>query len=103
MEQKLRMSYGSAALNVYDDESNTRLTVDWSYDGLYYRYKNFNDIVVSLGSKTIRDETFLINTPYMITNFKLLCIEAIEVLKKHNYEVSNKVIPKLQEVVDYFV
>ena len=57
MEQKLRMSYGSAALNVYDDESNTRLTVDWSYDGLYYRYKNFNDIgdgidFLFLGRKT---------------------------------------------------
>ena len=42
----LRSSYGHAALNVYDDSTNTKLTVDWSYDGLYYKYKNFNDISV---------------------------------------------------------
>jgi len=90
-----RISTGPAACNVYDNQEN-QLTVDWTFDAVYYKYKNENWITISLGPKTEICEIHKINNVIMTEKFKNLCLytfsnikgyskisdDALEILKK---------------------
>lgn len=101
LDDKLRISAGPAAAHINDD-ANTQITVDWSFDGLYYKYKDHSWITLSLGPQTEKNEIDKINTPEMKSNFKSLCFFALEQLKGYSGH-SDKALVKLQEIVDLFV
>ncbi len=100
---KLTISAGCAAAHIYNDENceQTQLTVDWTYDGLYYRYKDQGWITLSLGPKTEINDIHKINTDPMKSDFKRLCFHAIAKLEGQ-FPDSDKVLEKIQEIADQF-
>lgn len=98
----LKLTSGPAAGNVYDYEKQTQLTIDWSYDGLYFKYKNEPWIVLSLGPETTRNELDKINTPEMITEFKTLCFHALNNLKDHS-TMADKAMIQVEKIIDGFI
>jgi hypothetical protein len=91
-----RFSSGPAAANAYNDNNNTQLTIDWSYDGIYFKYDN-TWITLSIGPKTINHEMSKIDTAIMKYTFKKLCLYAIEELNK----LTNKdtIVKKIEELI----
>lgn len=81
---KLRFSAGPSAAHVYDDNTNSKICIDWSFDGLYYQYNNGSWITLSLGPKTIVHELDKINTPEMKSVFKSLCFHGVEKLQGYS-------------------
>ncbi len=98
---------GIAAANAADYTNDYSLMLDWSYDGLYFTYKNIKPIIISLGPKTTKTEIFKIDTPEMKTAFKILSFKILNELPKtgdyHYSEIIRNSYQRLQEIVDGFV
>jgi hypothetical protein len=62
-----RFSAGPAASNTYDDATQSQLTLDWSFDGVYFIYRQEPTIVLSIGEQTTTHDSALIDTPEKIT------------------------------------
>jgi hypothetical protein len=99
---KLRFTAGPAAAHVYDDSTNSKISIDWSFDGLYYQYNNGPWITLSLGPKTTTNELDKINTPEMKSVFKSLCFYGIENLQGYSGN-SDKALPKVYNLTELFV
>jgi hypothetical protein len=65
-----RFSTGPAASNTYDDATQSQLTLDWSFDGVYFIYRQEPAIVLSIGEQTTTHDIALIDTPEKITVFR---------------------------------
>ena len=96
-----RISVGPAAANIYDDDTKSRLTVDWSFDAIDYKYRNGEIITFSIGPKTEKSELFKIDTPDKKLIFKNLAFFAIENLK--TVPSANQAVIKLQEYAEEMV
>ncbi len=70
----MRLSKGPAASNTYYEENGKiiyQLTLDWSFDGVYFTYDN-QPIIFSIGPRTDINELHMINTPDKINALKNL-------------------------------
>ena len=97
----MRVSKGDYAVTIYDDDGSS-LTIDWSFDGLYFKYKNGPYITLSLGEKTKENQIYMINTPDIIEVFKKMCFFGFKNLKGYSDNSKNAVYEVLK-FVDYFV
>jgi len=89
---------GPSAANIYDKFNNSQLVVDWSYDGLYFKFNNKDWITLSLGPDTIKNEIHEINTREMVRVFIKLCCYAVENIKGNNYKINRT----LNEIRKFF-
>jgi len=97
-----RVSKGTAAAHVYlsiNGIESCQLTLDWSYDGVYFKYYNDSWVVLSVGPKTITHEIEKLDTENKIQIFKYLSYQFFDKLKNYS-EKSNKCLMKLQEFTD---
>ena len=96
----LRLSKGPTAAHIYliiNNNNCCQLTLDWSYDGIYYKYYNDNWITLSIGPKTETHDSYKINTEDKLKIFKLL---AMDLNKLQNYSInSDKSLIKLKELL----
>jgi thymidine kinase len=99
--QLFRLSKGPAAANIYHG-TISQLTIDWSYDAVYFKYENNDSIILSLGPCTSVHDIGKINTPNMITEFKSLYIYALNNLNGYSGN-SDKALVVLGRVVDLFI
>ena len=90
-----RISTGPAASNIYDNEEN-QLTIDWSFDAVYYKYNNGDWITISLGPKTEICEMYKINNVIIQEKFKNLCLYAFTKIKGYS-EISDKALEILKK------
>ena len=68
-----QISKGSAAAHIYliiDFQKCCQLTLDWSYDGVYFKYYTDNWIVLSIGPLTKTHDINLIDTEDKLQIFK---------------------------------
>lgn len=99
----LTVIQGPNAVSVTDYSKGIELTIDWSYDGLYFRYdRNQPPIVLSIGPETKRHELNKINTPSMINDFKVLSFHALNNLRDTS-DISDNALVQVQKIVDLFV
>jgi hypothetical protein len=91
-----------ASKTFYDDETNSRLTIDWTYDGIYFQYENEPWITISIGPKTEINEINKIDLPSKIRVFKKLCFQALNSLKNHS-QICDDALIEVKKVVDFFV
>lgn len=94
-----RVTKGEAAANVYS--YNSQLTIDWSGDGLYFKYENDDWVIVSLSKKTNISNIFKLDYKKQAM-FKRLCFYALNELK-YFAQIPNETVLRLQEIVDLFV
>ena len=98
----LKLTSGPAAGNVYNFEQKTQLTIDWSLDGLYFKYKDENWIVLSLGPKTTINELDKINTSEMVSEFKTLCFHALNNIRDHSI-IADKAMIEVEKIINGFI
>jgi hypothetical protein len=72
-----RTSAGSAAANIYEEDSNSQLTIDWSFDDIYFKYRD-NEWV------TLSTDFAKINSLAMKRMFKSLALHAFQELEDHS-------------------
>ena len=97
-----RLSKGNAAAHVYlviNSTESCQLTLDWSYDGVYFKYYDDHWVFLSIGLETKTHEIEKINTDNKIKIFKYLASQFFDKLKNYS-ENSNKSLIKLQELTD---
>ena len=100
MSTKLRLSYGPAASNTYDDDTHSKLTLDWSFDRVYFIYRQEKGIVFSIGERPVLYEMELLDTLEKISLFKKLAEYTLEQLR-HSPVNSNKALDALKRMVMY--
>ena len=94
------MTKGAAAAHIRSKSSkdNSVITVDWTFDGIYFSYDN-REIVISIGPKTVKNEIHQIDTPHKKTTFIELANYAIKNLT--NYSIaSDNALRELQKCVN---
>ena len=96
-----RISTGPAASNAYDNEGN-QLTVDWSFDAVYYKHKDGEWITISIGPKTEICDINKINNVIMKEKFKSLCLYAYTNIKGYS-EISDKALEELKKKLKLLV
>ena len=104
-EYKLRLLKGPAAAHVYlyiGEIVCCQLTLDWSYDGVYYKYYNDPWITLSIGSKTDIHEIYKIDKNDKKMIFKKLAFYFIKELPEYSGNSDASLI-KLQGLADLFV
>ena len=97
-----RLSKGPAAAHAYLSINNVescQLTLDWSYDGVYFKYYNDQWVVLSIGLKTITHEIEKLDTENKIQIFKYLSSQFLDKLKNYS-EKSNNSLMKLKELTN---
>ena len=93
---------GPCAANAYlyiNDIQVGHLVLDWSYDGVYFKYYNDTWITLSIGPETKKHEINLINTEYKIRFFKYLASQFFDKLQNYS-EKSNESLLELKTLVD---
>jgi hypothetical protein len=102
-EDNLRIIKENSAATLYDTNTNSLLTIDWSYDGLYFKYGTEGAyITISLGPKMEKSEIHKLNTPEIISIFKRLCFLSVKHLKNYS-PISDNALDKVSKVADLFV
>jgi hypothetical protein len=104
-----RFSKGPAASNTYlthpEDGTTSQLTIDWSYDGVYFIYKNEKAIILSIGPTTLNE-----NSKHFLTinaslekkeTFRKLFQLTGENLSGYS-EKTDRVLNKLDELIYYY-
>jgi len=104
---ELSLIKGSAGATIYSNKNlshheKVTLTIDWSYDAMYFKYYTDDYITISLGIKTDKDEIFKIDTDEKKSMFKTLCFFAISKLKNYS-TMSDKALLVVFEKADLFV
>jgi len=95
----MRTTKGPAASNTYTDEPSVhQLTVDWSFDGVYVKYKNDGWITLSIGQRTENHQIERLDTLEKKTIFKEMAAFTAENLKGHSKN-SDKALIRLQMIV----
>jgi len=92
-----RFSNGPAASNTYDDDTQSQLTLDWSFDGVYFIYRQEKAIVLSIGERTVLHEIDHLNTPEKRSVFKKLK-EYTEEKLRHYSGNSDKALDALKGI-----
>ena len=94
----MRINYGPAAANVYHLDDTCQLTIDWSFDGVYFKYKNEEWITLSIGEKTTNHQIGSLNTPDKICLFKEMVSFSQKKLKSYSGN-SKKALAALSKIV----
>ena len=100
-----KLTKGPYASTVYLNQNNIynyQLTLDWTYDGIYFKYLNDDWIVLSIGKKNPIHDIHKIDTTDKIMIFKKLCFYCLNNLQNFS-EISNDSLIKLQKIVDLFI
>ena len=98
---------GPAAANIYlrnpeTEQQIARLTIDWSFDGIYFRVnRDTQDIVLSIGPQTEKNQLHLIDSPDKISTFKNLGNYALKNLRGYSGN-SDKALDELQKILFIF-
>jgi len=100
-KSSMRLSKGHAAANIYNG-TISQLTIDWSYDAVYFKYKDNDSIILSVGPSTSTHEIEKINTSEIITEFKSLYIYAKNNLTGYSTN-SDKALGKIAKIVEKFI
>ncbi len=89
----------AATITVTVNGSLCQLTLDWSYDSFYYKYKNDSWVILSYGSKGDKHEPEKINTQDKKIIFKVLADYAFVELSGYstNADIS---LSKLREILN---
>lgn len=108
-EPVYRFSKGPAASNTYlthaEDGTTSQLTIDWSYDGVYFIYKNEKVIIISIGPTTLNE-----NSKHFLTinaslekkeTFRKLFQLTGENLSGYS-EKTDRVLNKIDELIYYY-
>lgn len=93
-----RLTKGPYAANVYLMQNDTyccQLTLDWSYDGVYFKFFNDDWITLSIGDKTITHDIDKLDTPNKIRIFKELSSHFLNNLQNYS-ENSDASLANLQ-------
>lgn len=80
---------GPYASTIDDNETTSKLTIDWSYEGLYFKYRDNSYITLSLGSKTPKYEIHKLDTQESVIIFIKLCHFALKELKGYSIASDN--------------
>jgi len=99
-EKGLRMTSSLYSANIYDDDNSSQLCIDWSYNGIYFNYKNENWIIIN--KNEIINEFNKNNTSEMKLIFKNLGYYALNNLKDQSID-ANKQLTKLKDIIDHIV
>jgi hypothetical protein len=98
---RLTLSKGPAAAHVYLSINYTnccQITLDWSFDAVYFKYYDYDWITLSIGPKTITHEIDKIDTDDKLKIFKLL---ASQFNKLKDYSIiSNESLITLKKLLD---
>ena len=103
----MRITYGPAASNTYIDkpsppgqegETLHQLTVDWSYDGVYFKYNQEEWITLSIGQRTENHQIECLDTSDKKKIFKEMSEFTAENLKGYSGN-STKALLQLQMIV----
>lgn len=100
-----RYTSGPAAVTIYNDSQESNLTIDWSYDAIYFKYKNSSWITLSIGPKTTKNEVNKINGSKMINIFKNLIFYALnnKNLLYPTDEINLNISNELHIILDLFI
>ena len=99
-EEKITLSKGPAAAHAYlmiDNNKYNVLTLDWSYDSVYFKY-NDKWITLSIGSKTEINEIDKIDTDDKKKIFKTLAMYILYELPSYSI-ISDISLLHLQELI----
>ena len=97
----LQISKGPAAAHSYYIENNIKccqLTLDWSYDGLYFKYYDEEWITLSIGPKTEKNEINKIDTEEKKFMFKKLALNFLSELQDYS-TLSDLALIELQGIL----
>ena len=100
----IRLSKGPAAARVYLSFNDSQLynccqlTLDWSYDGLYFKYYNNDWIILSIGPKTEKHQIYNLDTDDKIKIFKVLANYFLNNLQNYS-TISDASLLKLKEIM----
>jgi hypothetical protein len=101
-DEKYSFTKGPCAAHVYltnnTDESIGSLTLDWSYDSFYFKYKNDPWVVLSYGSRGDKNQPEKIDTKDKKNIFLKLKKYALYILVNHSTEC-DKALDKLNDIV----
>ena len=86
---------GPAAANIYDENNNSQLCIDWSFNSLYYRYKNNNWIIIFVDDKLVIADIINENE---IENFKKLFLYIFNNLKNYSIK-SDEILNKIHKII----
>ena len=99
--QSLQISKGPAAAHSYYIENDAKccqLTLDWSYDGLYFKYYDEEWITLSIGPKTEKNEIDKIDTEEKKLMFKKLALNFLSELQDYS-TLSDLALIELQGIL----
>ncbi len=100
-----RVTKGPAAAHSYliiNGQQTCQVTLDWSYDGIYYKYNDNPWIILSIGPKTQTHDLDKIDTEDKKKIFKYLSLQFFDKLENYS-EISNKSLKKLREIYNHFL
>lgn len=100
-----RLSKGPAAAHSYliiNGNQTCQITLDWSYDGVYFKYYDNPWIILSIGPKTQTHEIEKIDTEDKKKVFKYLSSQFFDKLQNYS-ENSNKSLKKFREIYNHFL
>jgi hypothetical protein len=98
----LSLSKGVAAAHVYmtiNNDEKYQLTLDWSFDGVYFKNLDNTWIVLSIGPKTKTHDIDKIDTDNKIAAFKIMALHFISKLQDYSIR-SDVALIGLQDILD---
>jgi hypothetical protein len=96
------ISKGPAAAHIYlmiNNICECQLTLDWSYDAIYYKYYDDDWIILSIGPKTTYNKSQIdkINTQDKVQIFKKLAEKCLTDLPNYS-TISDRSLISLREI-----
>ena len=110
-DSKLKISSGPYAATIYDNETDSKLIIDWSCDSLYFKYRDDSYITLSIGHgealtsspvKIPNSEIHKLNTQESINTFTKLCQVALKELNGYSV-ISDNALFEIKKMLDLFV
>ncbi len=106
-DYKFSLSKGPAAAHIHLTKNNTdkceycQLTLDWTYDGVYFKFLNDDWVILSIGEKTKTHQLSNIDAEEKIKIFKIMASYFLNELPNYS-GTSDASLIKLQELIDSF-
>lgn len=101
MEFRINQGPAAAICKLFDNDKKIgELTLDWSYDGVYFKYYDNDYMIISIGSKTKKNDIEKLNIIDKLY-FNILSNHLIKKIKGYSLLSDNALI-KLQSIIDNF-
>ena len=99
MEYKISSGPAAAICRLYENNLKIcEMTLDWSYDGIYFKYLDNDYMIISIGSKTRKNDLDRLDKND-IENFSKIGNYLIKNFQSYS-EVSDKALSKLKLLID---